>query len=452
MESIAAPADQSPDDRPFPDGMPYPLAEIDRVLAAATGREPPGIPLQGTGISPCGATTPDRQATTLGAASKATPKKKADMSEAHTPDAAAPGTGGSGRPPLARFFGVFLRPQSWRNLLYIALEFPLGLFYFVFLTTCLAVGISLLIIWVGIFVLGLTAACWWAFAAFERALADSLLGTDLRPSPQPWRRAEGTWARIKAHFGSSATWKDLAFLFIKFPFGLFSFVVSITLAATSLALITAPIYYRYARSTDTHGVLHHGLDFGAWYVDRLWQTLLLVPLGLLLAIVSFHVCNGLAALSRTVARGLLPRDRGPRPASSAWLAPATSAWPAPPDPTWPAPPRPTQPTAPVAPVAPVAPPTAAAPGPGAPPATGLGTPPTGAPAAPQPYGWVHYPPPPSAAQAYPPPPAAPPVAPDAPWTQWPRLLFGAPQTAPPSPAPPEITADEQPPMPEEDHP
>jgi hypothetical protein len=440
-------------------------------------------------------------------ATPATPKKKAEMSEAHTSHAVAPVAGGSGRPPLARFFGVVARSQSWRNLLYIALEFPLGLFYFVFLTTCLAVGVSLLIIWVGIFVLGLTAACWWAFAAFERALADSLLGTNLRPSPQPWRRAEGTWPRIKAHFGSSATWKDLAFLFVKFPLGLFSFVVSITLAATSLALITAPAYYRYAQSTDTHGVVTHGLNFGAWTVDRLWQALLLVPLGLLLAFVSFHAFNGLAALSRTIARGLLPRDTAPRPEPSAWLTPPTSDRPAPPDPTWTAPGAPAAPAAPAqpatpgAPVTPLAMPLApVAPSPAA--APGTSTPPAGTPVSPQPYGWVYYPPPPYAAQAYPPPayppppsppPAAPPATlayapptaapqtqppdasapapgpawPDAPWTQWPPL-FGTPQGAPrspappspapenprptPSPAPPETPPGEQPPVPEEDQP
>ncbi len=38
MEPNAAPADHSPDTS-FSDGMPYPLAEIDRVLAVATGRE-----------------------------------------------------------------------------------------------------------------------------------------------------------------------------------------------------------------------------------------------------------------------------------------------------------------------------------------------------------------------------------------------------------------------------
>ncbi|MGD0998741.1 MAG: sensor domain-containing protein, partial [Thermoleophilia bacterium] len=89
----------------------------------------------------------------------------------------SPSPAGPHRSPPGRFFGIVVRPQSWLNLLYLGLAFPLGLFYFVFLTVCLSVGISLVIIWVGIFILGLTAACWWAFAAFERSLADGLLGT-----------------------------------------------------------------------------------------------------------------------------------------------------------------------------------------------------------------------------------------------------------------------------------
>ena len=339
---------------------------------------------------------------------------------------AVPAGGGRSRSPLARFFGVVVRSQSWLNLLYLVLEFPLGLFYFVFLTTCLAVGISLLIIWVGIFVLGLTAACWWAFAAFERSLADGLLGTRLSPAPQPWRRATGTWPRIKAHFGSSATWKDLAFLFVKFPLGLLSFVVVVSLGATSLALVTAPIYYRYAESTDIHGIVHHGLNFGVWTVDRLNQALLLVPLGLLLIVVSFHAFNGLSRLSRAVARGLLTRDDSPRPARATAAAGPVGAGPA--------------------------------------------APPPPSPIAPQPYGWVYYPPPPYPPPAYPPvtpqqqvaPQSPPPqqVAPQSPqtgvpggaqpgagqagaawtsgpWTQWPSLVGPSqPATPPRSAAPP----------------
>ena len=267
------------------------------------------------------------------------------MSEAREPGDRAPaGTTGHGEttplatasggppPPAASrrsaagiFFGVLVRPRSWLNLLYLLLSFPLGVFYFVVLVTLLAVGIGLVIIWVGIFVLALTAAAWWAFASFERSLADGLLRTQLQPAPRPWQSATGTWPRIKAHFTSLATWKDLAFLFLKFPLGIASFCIVVTLGAASVALIAAPLYYSHVQWTGVGGTVTHGLDFGVWTVDRLWQALLLVPLGALLLIVSMHVFNGLAAVWRAVARGLLETaDRPqaqPAPAASGPVIP-----------------------------------------------------------------------------------------------------------------------------------
>jgi hypothetical protein len=316
---------------------------------------------------------------------------------------------------LSRFFGVVVRPQSWLNLLYLGLSFPLGLFYFVFLIVCLSVGLSLVIVWVGIFILALTAACWWAFAAFERSLADGLLGTRLVPSPQPWRRAEGTWPRIKAHLGSSATWKDFTFLFVKFPLGLLSFVIVVTLGATAVSLIGAPFYYHFA-----HGTMSHDLTIGGWTINRLWQAMLALPLGLLLAVLSFHVFNGLAAMWRAVAGGLLPPDTTPRPAAAPQPPVQPAAWPA--YPGYPAQPGATT-------------------EPGTPPAPGA------APAGPPPYGWPYYPYP---LQSTPPPaqqqpgaaqtgaqwPAAQwPGAPwgGAPWMQWPAMF--APPQAPPAAVP-----------------
>ncbi len=289
-----------------------------------------------------------------------------------------------GGSPLARFFGVVARPQSWRNLLYLALAFPLGLFYFVFLVVGLSVGISLAIIWVGIFILGLTAACSWAFAAFERSLSDGLLGTQLMPAPRPWKRVDGVWPRIKAHLGSGSTWKDLAFLFVKFPLGLLSFCVVTTLGAASLALATAPFYYRYASSTDAQGVVHHGLQLGSWYLNGFWYVLPLVPAGLLLGVVSFHVFNGLAAMWRAVARGLLPPGVAPQlaaapagpgaPPLATTVAQGSPAQPETPSPQWPGypvyPPNVAQPAVPA----------------GAGAAQAPGTDPAGQPA----YGWPPY--------------------------------------------------------------
>ena len=354
----------------------------------------------------------------------------------------------AGRSPFARFFGVVARPQSWLNLLYLGLSFPLGLFYFVFLTVCLSVGISLVIIWIGLFILGLTAACWWAFAAFERSLADGLLGTRLAPSPQPWRRAAGTWPRIKAHFTSGATWKDLAFLFIKFPLGLLSFVAVVSLGATSLGLVGAPFYYRFAESTGAHGVVHHGLYFGVGTVDKLWQALLLVPLGLLLAVISFHVFNGFAAMWRGVARGLLSPDTTPRPAPVSAAGPSTAGPAAPPRP-------PTQPPTPQPPAqSPSWPAYVGYPAQtGAPSGPGGGSAPAGAPAGQPPYGWVYYPQYPPQPSAQPAPPPAPPASQSgapwasgpwsgAPWAQWPPMFTPPPAPAPAAGSPPQTAAPE----------
>ena len=40
--------------------------------------------------------------------------------------------------PLERLYGVFLKPQTYLNMLYLFLAFPLGLAYFVFLVTGLS--------------------------------------------------------------------------------------------------------------------------------------------------------------------------------------------------------------------------------------------------------------------------------------------------------------------------
>jgi hypothetical protein len=117
-------------------------------------------------------------------------------------------------------FGVIARLQTWKNMAYLALAFPLGLFYFVFLVVGLALGVGLVIIWVGLPILAVVVLAWWAFASFERLQAEHLLGVRTAGRLAPWRavaaRAGGS--------GSSATRrrgyvKDLAFLLREVPMG-----------------------------------------------------------------------------------------------------------------------------------------------------------------------------------------------------------------------------------------
>ena len=53
------------------------------------------------------------------------------------------------------YFGVMARWETYLNTLFLFLAFPLGLTYFVILTVGFSLGLSLIIIWVGLLILAI---------------------------------------------------------------------------------------------------------------------------------------------------------------------------------------------------------------------------------------------------------------------------------------------------------
>jgi hypothetical protein len=181
---------------------------------------------------------------------------------------------------LTRFFGVVVRPRTWLGIAFHLLAFPLGLVYFVFLVTGLSVGVSLVVIWVGIPILLVVAGAWWLLAAFERVQARYLLGAEIPSAPRPWERADGVWGKLKAHFGSGSTWRDLAYLITKLAFGTMSFSLLVVLGSIVGSLLAMPFFAAF----DVPIVN------GTW-VPPLWAGILSVPLGILAFILSLHVMD-----------------------------------------------------------------------------------------------------------------------------------------------------------------
>ena len=97
--------------------------------------------------------------------------------------------------------GVAVDPRSYVNIFYILLSFPLGIFYFIFLVTCVSLGVGLAVIWVGIPILLLVLGGSWLLCKFERALAIFLLDESIHPSP-----AKGASAKTMRGFSNSARW------------------------------------------------------------------------------------------------------------------------------------------------------------------------------------------------------------------------------------------------------
>jgi hypothetical protein len=145
---------------------------------------------------------------------------------------------------LTKYFGVVANEETYLNLMYLLLAFPLGVVYFTFLVTGLSLGLGTVIIWIGIPILLAVFAASWGLAAFERMLAMLLLREEIPPMSPVKHTSESAWEKVKAHLGNRVTWTGLLYLILKFPVATFFFVVAVTLLATTIGMLITPFLYQ----------------------------------------------------------------------------------------------------------------------------------------------------------------------------------------------------------------
>lgn len=199
-----------------------------------------------------------------------------------------------------RFFGVITRPQTYRNLGYVALAFPLGLFYFNFLIVGLSLGVSLAIIWVGLPILALMFFAWQALVSFERALATKLLGVSIPAPRRVPTESSSLMGRIGAQLRDPVAWKGLVYLFLRFPLGIVSFVALVTWFSLTAALIGTPFIYEMV-----------SVQVGMRVIGSMNEALFAAFIGVWVGFGGLHVLNGIAAFSGSLAKAMLSGSPAP---------------------------------------------------------------------------------------------------------------------------------------------
>ena len=192
-----------------------------------------------------------------------------------------------------RFIAVVGRSQTWKNLAYLALAFPLGLAYVIVLSVGLSVGAGLAIVFVGLPILCATLAAWRGMASLERTLARSLLGVRI---PMPPQRESGltAWTRVKLWLRDPVTWKSFVFVIAKLPMGIVALVVITVPGALALVLALAPVIAIWVP-----------IVFFGWEIDGPLEALPLLPVGVLASVATLHLFNGLSWLYGLTARVML---------------------------------------------------------------------------------------------------------------------------------------------------
>ncbi len=193
---------------------------------------------------------------------------------------------------LGRFAGVITRAQTWLNLAYLLLAFPLGLAYFVVLVVGISLGAALAVIIVGLAILLATLAAWRGMAAVERGVARAMLGVPIARPPE--RSGRSPLERVTRWLRDPVTWKSLVFVALKFPLGIATFAIVCASGFISLILLFAPLI-----------VLITPVTFFGWIVESPLQALPLPLLGAPAGLLSLHLYNGLAWLWALFARIML---------------------------------------------------------------------------------------------------------------------------------------------------
>jgi signal transduction histidine kinase len=143
---------------------------------------------------------------------------------------------------IARLNRDLLDPRTYTRIGYLLLAGVLGIIEFVFLVTALSTGVGLAVTLVGIPILIGSVYAWGWLAEIERRTISALTGNQIASPYRPLPEG-GWWDRLRARLGDPATWKDLTFLFLQFPFGLLSFIVALTVLSVGLSGLTLPLWY-----------------------------------------------------------------------------------------------------------------------------------------------------------------------------------------------------------------
>jgi len=187
---------------------------------------------------------------------------------------------------IDRIFGPVLQSRTYKNLLYLAISFPLGILYFVTMITGVSLSAGLAIILVGFLILALTLGLARIFGTLERGLTKALLGATFEPAPPVGRG-------LRAILTDRRSWTTVLFLVLSFPLGVAGFVASMLLFASTI-MMAAP-------------VIHTVVPFMVMdqRVATSEEALLISLFGCILFLLLVHAINGLAAISRRLAEALI---------------------------------------------------------------------------------------------------------------------------------------------------
>ncbi|MDE0572512.1 sensor domain-containing protein [Demequina sp. B12] len=149
---------------------------------------------------------------------------------------------------LGRYFAATWSPVTWREVTYMLAGLPLGILWFTSMVTMYALGIGLLIVWVGVPILAVAQVSIRPIAGIERRFANTALCSQIEdPGPRRYRVHEPgepptfqtikLWAHELLH--DEVSWKNLAWIMARVVLGPVGFALAVCAIVVPVALVGA---------------------------------------------------------------------------------------------------------------------------------------------------------------------------------------------------------------------
>ncbi|WP_103760410.1 sensor histidine kinase [Streptomyces sp. SM10] len=224
-----------------------------------------------------------------------------------------PATGSGGHPPVKPFFPAALRApveaRAWRELAYVVLSLPISVALFTFAVTMTALGLGMLITFLGIPILAAGLVVCRGFGVVERGRARGLLKLDIA-DPAPVRGKGGLMSWVGAVLKSGVSWRHLLYAVLHMPWATFAFTVAVTFWTYGWAAFTYPLWrWVFPAYAGIGGIQLYGDRTHQVYLDSPTEIAVTSALGLAVVLVTPWIVRGLVSVDRVMVLGLLGPSR-----------------------------------------------------------------------------------------------------------------------------------------------
>jgi hypothetical protein len=219
-----------------------------------------------------------------------------------------------GQSLTGRIFGVGFRRQTYANLAYLLVRFPLGIAYFTVFVTGLSLGVGLIPVVVGIPILAGVIGLAGYIGIIEAALLNRLYGRDISYTVASSRELS-IIDYLKAVVTTPCNYLLVIFGLASFVVGLHMFVIITVVFTLALTLVAAPLLYwipgiKYdiTQASGTVDVGSVTIDIGSIAgasINTLPEALLASGLGVICCLIGLHAVNLIAWILKTLTERLL---------------------------------------------------------------------------------------------------------------------------------------------------